>query len=276
MSKKNIIIVSVLGVLAIISSVIFLNIRKKTFDDTNDKKFKIEFANPNCTSADSTIKPNYSPNIISRCGEIYYSDDNHKDIPLGEAIENEYITNNDLTNKMTLIDKSDNDLSEVYIYNSPDKSLSNVNFRLEVCKDKDRLVFMNDKTSDYTCTPRKEKDFTITLENGKCNSKEKVIYEINENYKIYSRCGNIYYTDKNNNKIPLSEAIENYYITTWDIANKMEVYDAVFDGGTTIYQYNKKSESLSDSSFKLEICNKINGKRDQLFLSIHSNNYKCA
>ena len=271
MSKKNIIIVSVLGVLAIISSVIFLNIRKKTFNDTNDKKFKIEFANPNCTSADSTIKPNYSPNIISRCGEIYYSDDNHKDIPLGEAIENEYITNNDLTNKMTLIDKSDNDLSEVYIYNSPDKSLSNANFRLEVCKD--RLVFMNDKTNDYTCTTRKEKDFTITLENGKCNSKEKVVYELNDNYKVYSRCGNIYYSDKNNNKIPLSEAIDNYYITPWDIADKMESEGAFFDG-TYIYKYNKKEKTLSDSSFKLELISTARGVHGYLFLSYNSNNFK--
>lgn len=138
---------------------------------------------------------------------------------------------------------------------------------------KDRLVFMNDKNNDYTCTPRKEKDFTITLENGKCNSKEKIIYELNENYKIYSRCGNIYYTDKNNNKIPLSEAIDNYYITPWDIADKMESDGAFFDG-TYIYKYNKKSKSLSDSSFKLELISTANGTHGYLFLSYNSDNFK--
>lgn len=120
-----------------------------------------------------------------------------------------------------------------------------------------------------------DKNFKIELANQTCTSADSPIYNGSSNLSIISRCDEIYYSD-NKNKIPLGEAIEKDIIRIKDIYNKMEVYDAVFDGGTTIYEYNKKSNTLSNSSFRLEVCNKINGKRDQLFLSIHSNNYKCA
>lgn len=273
MKKRYFIIPLIILTISMIGVFLYLSLNQK---EGKLKNFKLEFSNPNCTSYERHIYPDEGYDVYSRCGDIYYTDEEHIKVPLGEAIENEIITIKDITNKMNLIDKSEDNSSQVYLYNSKDKEMSDTYFRLEVCDKKDHIFFMHDKSSKYDCTPKKEKDFTITLENGRCNSKEKVIYEYNDEYKIYSRCGDIYYSDNEHTNIPLKDAIDNYYITAWDIANKMEEKDAVYDGGTIIYEYNKKKQTLSNSSFRLEICNKISGRKDQLFLSINSNNYKCA
>lgn len=260
-------------ILGIIGIFLYLSLNKK---EDIPKNFKLEFSNPNCTSNVGPVYNSGHIDVYSRCGDIYYTDEEHIKVPIGEAIENKIITVDEITNKMNLIDKSDDDSSHVYLYNSEDKELSDTYFRLEVCDKRDDIFFIHDKTNTYECTTRKEKDFTLTLENGRCNSKEKVIYEYNEDYKIYSRCGDIYYSDTEHTNIPLGDAIDNYYITAWDIAKRMEEDIYVYDGGTAVYKYNKKKKTISDSSFRLEICNKLGGKKDQLFLSINSNNYKCA
>ncbi len=270
--KKRYFIIIVLLII-IISGFTILTLRH---EENTPKNFKLEFSNPNCTSYEGPIYPYEGYDVYSRCGDIYYTDDEHIKIPLGEAIENQVITVDEITNKMNLIDKSDDGSSHVYLYNSENKEMSDTYFRLEVCDKRDYIFFIHDKTNNYDCTQRKEKEFTLTLENGRCNSKEKVIYEYNEDYKIYSRCGDIYYSDKEHANMPLGEAIDKYYITAWDIAKKMEEKVAVYDGGTVVYEYNKKKQTLSNSSFRLEICNKSSERKDQLFLSIHSDNYKCA
>lgn len=277
MSKKNIIIVSVLGVISIIASILYLNNLKTE----NVKNFKITFEDSRC---DSRERPVYEypysnlPLIASNCGQVYYTDDKNDKITLKKAMDDNLITFEDIIDKMKVIDSDS--YATIYEYNVKDNGLSDTNFKIEVCEPNNRSYinqFYSYAPEEYNCFKKKqvEKDFTIELENGRCNSKEQVIHTYSDGRKIYSRCGQIYYVDEKN-RIPLGEAIEKDIIRIKDISNKMEVYDAVFDGGTTIYQYNKKNNTLSNSSFRLEVCNKIPSKRDQLFLSIHSNNYKCA
>ena len=279
MKKKTIIITIVLVIIIVTASILYLNNLKTE----NVKNFKITFEDSRC---DSRERPVYEypysnlPLIASNCGQVYYTDDKNDKITLEKAMDDNLITFEDIIDKMKVIDSDQ--YATIYGYNVKDNDLSDINFKIEVCEPTNRSYihqFYSYAPEQYNCLKKEqeEKEFIIELENGKCNSKEQVIYTYPDGRKIYSRCGKIYfyYIDENN-KIPLGEAIENDIIRIKDISNKMEVFDAVFDGGTVVYEYNKKSESLSDSSFRLEVCNKINGKRDQLFLSIHSDNYKCA
>lgn len=56
----------------------------------------------------------------------------------------------------------------------------------------------------------------------------------------------------------------------------MENILGLYDGGTIVYQYNAEKKSLSEDSFKLEVCNKMQGSKDIQFLSITSTEYKCV
>lgn len=278
MSKKNIIIVAVIGIISTIAFILyFTNLKEE-----NVKEFKITFEDNRC---DSRERPVYEypysnlPLIASNCGQVYYTDDKNDKITLEKAMDDNLITFEDIIRKMKVIDSDS--YATIYEYNTKNNDLSDINFRIEVCEPNNRSYinqFYSYAPEEYHCFKKEqaEKNFTIELENGRCNSKEQVIHTYTDERKIYSRCGQIYYNDKNSKKITLGEAIEKDIIRIKDISNKMEIEDAVFDGGTVIYEYNKKSNTLSNSSFRLEVCNKINGKRDQLFLSIHSNNYKCA
>lgn len=116
-----------------------------------------------------------------------------------------------------------------------------------------------------------EPPFKITLKNPKCDSKEKVIHTFSDGRKVISRCGDIKY-----NEFSLSEALDNYYIDIETIASKMNLIEGVYDGGTRVYEYKKKEYGISKDNFKLEICNKIDGSKDILFLSSKSKKYKCA
>lgn len=114
----------------------------------------------------------------------------------------------------------------------------------------------------------------IILENPKCNSKEKVIYEYLDGRKIRSRCGEVHYKDDDSHK--LSDALNSSIISIEEISKKMNVILGVYDGGTVVYEYKLGEDSFSNGSFRLEICKKINGSHDMLFLSKKSNNYICA
>lgn len=56
----------------------------------------------------------------------------------------------------------------------------------------------------------------------------------------------------------------------------MEEIEAIYDGGTIVYEYNSKDGDFSTNRFRLEVCKKRGGSHDQLFLSADSNDYKCA
>lgn len=133
-------------------------------------------------------------------------------------------------------------------------------------KDDDTSIPIPAKESSY---------FTLEFTNKKCNSKEKVIYTFEDGQKIYSRCGNVYYVI-DNNRLPLSDALDSNEVTIEDITSRMKAILGVYDGGTIVYEYNKDNNVLGNSSFRLEKCNQINGSKDMLFLAITSDNYKCA
>ncbi|MCX4364785.1 MAG: hypothetical protein OSJ70_03330 [Bacilli bacterium] len=134
----------------------------------------------------------------------------------------------------------------------------------------------NLKETIYTKTQKDEKkEFSIILENAKCNSKEKQIYKYEDGKVINSRCGEVYYSDKDNTKIALSDALSKNYISIKDITDNMEAILAAYDGGSTAYEFNDENNKMSKSKFRLEVCNQINGSHDMLFLSSNSDNYKC-
>ncbi len=135
-------------------------------------------------------------------------------------------------------------------------------------KDSNKFNQDNDNNTFY------RKIGQIILENPKCNSKEKVIYEYPDGRKIRSRCGEVYYKDDDSHK--LSDALNSSIISIEDISKKMNVILGVYDGGTIVYEYKLGEDNFSNGSFRLEICKKINGSHDMLFLSKKSNNYICA
>lgn len=135
-----------------------------------------------------------------------------------------------------------------------------------------RDVLKKDTIIDKT----EKKEFKISLEDATCDSKEKVIYTYKDGKKIFSKCGEVYYMDNKNKKNLLSEAIEQELVTIDDISSQMENILDLYDGGTIVYQYNSENKSLSEDSFRLEVCNKMQGSKDIQFISITSTDYKCA
>ena len=269
--KKKIGVILIIIFLLIIFCLFYHN----TGLGTSEKTYKIEFENAKCNSSERIIY-SYSDDlsITSMCGEVYYIDKTNNKISLGEAIDREIITINDIIEKLKTLETDGR--STVYAYDKNSKTISDSSFRFEIC-DKEEGInhqrFLSSKSNNYECVKRKEKDFKLTFENGKCNAKEKIIYTSRDGYNIYSRCGEIYYTDESNDKIPLSIALEKDYITTWDISDKMQLGDVFYDG-TEVYEYNKNEKTISDTSFKLEFCATLDGLNDQLFLAINSDNYK--
>lgn len=144
--------------------------------------------------------------------------------------------------------------------------LRQINVDLKMCAIKDY---------DDVITTKPIKEFKLEFDNKKCNSKEKVIYTYLDGRKIYSRCGDIYCV-LDNDKIPLSDALDNNLINIEDVTDKMENILGAYDGGTVVFEYDKNKGTIADSSFRLEVCNKIDGSKDMLFLSSKSDNYKCA
>ncbi|MCX4365689.1 MAG: hypothetical protein OSJ70_07955 [Bacilli bacterium] len=138
------------------------------------------------------------------------------------------------------------------------------------------IIFLNKDILKNTATIDEKKMFKISLENKNCDSEEKVIYTYKDGKKIYSKCGEVYYIDNKEKKMLLSEALENELLTIDDISNQMENILGLYDGGTIVYQYNAEKKSLSEDSFKLEVCNKMQGSKDIQFLSITSTEYKCV
>lgn len=293
MKHKNIIIITILGVLATISSVIFFNreyLSETIFDIAKPKKernFKLEFENTSCNSKEIIVYT-YPDNhvIYSKCGNVYYIEGKNK-ITLAEAIEKEYITIQNISDKIEFVGAIYDGGSELYKYTDEFNNFANASFQLELCNKlrtcKDQ-TFLSVDSKDYKCMdPVREKDFKISFEDKTCKSEEKVIYTYSDGKKIYSTCGEIYYEDADHKNITLGEAIDKEYIHIEHFTFKMNLVKTVFDDEigytkTNIYGYNKKKKTISNTSFKLEICNKLNGERvkNQIFTSYESNNYKCA
>lgn len=120
-----------------------------------------------------------------------------------------------------------------------------------------------------------KKEFQLVFENEKCDSKEKIIYEYPDGKRIRSRCGEIFYQE-DNEKHKLGDILKKQNLQIEDITKNMTLILGVYDGGTVVYQYNPIDYKLSNNSFKLEICKKINGCQDMLFLSSKSEDYICA
>lgn len=131
------------------------------------------------------------------------------------------------------------------------------------------------KETIFTKPKTDEKKFEIFLEDETCKSEEIKLYTYDEGNSLYSRCGKVYYIGDDKEKIPLEEALSSNYITIKDITSKMEEIDAIYDGGTVVYEYKEKTNDLSKNKFRLEVCHKRNGSHDQLFLSTESTDYKC-
>ncbi len=120
-----------------------------------------------------------------------------------------------------------------------------------------------------------KKDFKIELEKSKCNAKWKTIYEYADGKKIKSKCGEVYYLDENSNKVTLREALDKEYINIADITNNMEVIWATFDGGSTLYGFDKETSTISENGFNLEVCRAISGNKNIFFISTKDKEYYC-
>lgn len=293
MKDKKIIIITILGVLAVISSVIFINreyLRETIFDIVKPQKernFKLEFENKSCNSKEIIVYT-YPDNhvIYSKCGDIYYIEGKDK-IPLAEALDKKYITIQNIYDKMKFMGAIYDGGSELYKYTDEFNNFANTSFQLELCNKvrtcKDQ-TFLSIDSKDYKCMDSlREKDFKISFEDKTCNLKEKVIYTYSDGKKIYSTCGEIYYEDDDHKNITLGEAIDKEYIHINHFPFKMNLIKTVFDEEigytkTNIYEYNKNKKTISNTSFKLEICNKLNGERvmNQIFTSYNNKDYKCA
>ncbi len=139
------------------------------------------------------------------------------------------------------------------------------------------IIFINRENLKETIfdKPKEEKKFEITLEDETCNSKEIKLYTYDEGNSLYSRCGEVFYTESDKDKMTLADALSKKYITIKEITDKMEAIEAIYDGGTVVYEYKENTNDLSKNKFRLEVCHKTNGSRDQLFLSTESTDYKC-
>lgn len=138
------------------------------------------------------------------------------------------------------------------------------------------IYFNRENLKETIFNKNEEQIFKISLEDASCNSKEKSIYTYEDGRVIYSRCGEIYYSGNQEDNIKLGEALKKKYITIEDITKSMEEIEAIYDGGTIVYEYNSKDGDFSTNRFRLEVCKKRGGSHDQLFLSADSNDYKCA
>lgn len=122
---------------------------------------------------------------------------------------------------------------------------------------------------------KQRENFKIELEKSKCNAKWKTIYTYEDDKKIKSKCGEVYYIGEETGKMGLGEAISKEYVTISDITDNMEQIWGTFDGGSVLFEYNKDKQTIADSSFHLEICRKISGSKDQLFISSKDKEYYC-
>lgn len=117
--------------------------------------------------------------------------------------------------------------------------------------------------------------FTIELKNPKCNSKWQTIYTYEDGKKMKSKCGKVYYIGADTGKLELGDAINKGYVTIKEITDKMEVLWGVFDGGTILFGYNKDKNTISESSFNLEVCNNLSGNKNELFIASKDTEYYC-
>lgn len=117
--------------------------------------------------------------------------------------------------------------------------------------------------------------FTIELKNPKCNSKWQTIYTYENGKKMKSKCGKVYYIGADTGKLELGDAITKEYVTIKEITDKMEVLWGTFDGGTILFGYNKDKNTISESSFNLEVCNNLSGNKNQFFISSKDTEYYC-
>lgn len=117
--------------------------------------------------------------------------------------------------------------------------------------------------------------FTIELNNPKCNSKWQTIYEYEDGKKMKSKCGKVYYVGAETGKTEIGDAITKGYVTIKEITDNMEVLRGIFDGGTILFGYNKDKNTISNSSFNLEVCNNLSGNKNELFISSKDTEYYC-
>ncbi len=84
------------------------------------------------------------------------------------------------------------------------------------------------------------------------------IYKINEKTTIYSEFAINYHSSKG--IISLHDALANKNITIEEIIDKMELVNAINDGGSISFKYEVKMNNLANQNFYLVSCKKLNNE----------------
>lgn len=164
-NNKKTILLALAIIFAIIASVISFNKKdiNTIIDEENKeekqkegikKDFKIELENSKCNYKWKTIYEYYDgKKIKSKCGEVYYIENNSDKITLKEAIDKQYITIKDITDNMEVIWGAFDGGSTLFGYDVENNTISDARFNLEVCKvisgNKNQLFISSNDKKNY-------------------------------------------------------------------------------------------------------------------------------
>lgn len=83
------------------------------------------------------------------------------------------------------------------------------------------------------------------------------IYQIDENSAVYTNYSEIYYFDKNQNKINLGLALKDRSITIDEIIEKTNYKDTAMDGGSIVAKNDSITNKIANIDFNIIKCNKL-------------------